>query len=400
MCQTTPLLRRRVLQGACLLPGLLVLGACGPASQATPASAAASPTAAPTTGVPSPTASATPGNTPVLVTIAMMSTTTGWGLVSQQGVFRTADGGLHWKDVSPRSVSRIAQGVFVTDALAWVVVSLDNAGATELFRTTDGGQTWQQMKAVQDGPAFMLTFIDAQHGWMMASPDGAAAGSEPVDIFRTTNGGASWVKVQSGSFSANNQPGALPPGGDKSGLSFRDASNGWVTGTIPVDNFTFLYVTHDGGLTWQRQNLPPPQGMTTAYFTLQPPTFFNASDGVLPVSVGAPNANYNSLDIYVTHDGGATWQSTALLPNERASDFINARYGWATDGATLYATSDGGQHWMLLPASRAFNGVTAPDFVSPTVGWAISDPSGNPDDSILLKTTDGGRIWAPITPLM
>ena len=58
-------------------------------------------------------------------------------------------------------------------------------------------------------------------------------------------------------------------------------------------------------------------------------------------------------------------------------------------------TSDGGQHWTRLPASTNFKHVTQLDFVSGTLGWAISD-QGN-GSSFLLKTMDGGQTWTPIS---
>lgn len=64
-----------------------------------------------------------------------------------------------------------------------------------------------------------------------------------------------------------------------------------------------------------------------------------------------------------------------------------------TDGTVLLVTSDGGQHWTRLAVSTNFKHVTELDFVSATLGWAISD-QGN-GSSFLLKTRDGGQTWTP-----
>ena len=86
--------------------------------------------------------------------------------------------------------------------------------------------------------------------------------------------------------------------------------------------------------------------------------FFNASDGILPI-LYYNSGNDRGVDIYVTHDGGMHWQSTTpLSSNVYASstieqtvetiDFIDANHGWIVDanGTTLYATTDGGQHYI------------------------------------------------------
>ena len=76
-------------------------------------------------------------------------------------------------------------------------------------------------------------------------------------------------------------------------------------------------------------------------------------------------------------------------------DFKDMQHGWLTDGTTLYATSDGGQHWRKMAPGSNFKRVTQLDFVSSTEGWAIGGQGkGAP---FLLKTMDGGQTWTPLT---
>lgn len=348
-------------------------------------------------------ATATPPSTPTatpaagqggLTSIHMIDAMTGWGLNGQE-VFRTTDGGNHWQDVTPSSIKGQVHdplsGSFLTAALAWLEAS---PGPTIVWRTTDGGQTWQSTE-VQTALVGQITFIDPQNGWLVAS-HGVAAGSEDIEIFRTTDGGITWRQIENDSPVATPTPGALPFSGDKGGVSFLNASTGWAVGSEPTPNFVWLYVTHDGGFTWQHQTLPLPPGMTNAFFTPELPTFFDAHTGVLPLLV---QGDHSYLDVYVTHDGGATWQGTTLVQgNAQIVNFADANHGWATDGTALISTSDGGQHWTLLPASSAFQGVTSLNFVSSTTGWAISEPPSGV--LALLKTTDGGHTWAVVTPTL
>lgn len=224
-----------------------------------------------------------------------------------------------------------------------------------------------------------------------------ATGNEVADLYRTTDGGASWNEIATTGMGSN--PGAIPFDGSTKGVSFLNASTGWMTSFSNRTNFFWLYMTHDGGITWQQQALLPPPNADQGQYDLRPPVFFNAQDGIMPAQVGPTASGASAADVYVTHDGGLTWQPTALVQaNDRLISFSDANHGWATDGASLFSTSDGGQHWTRLPASTAFHDVTSLNVVSPTTGWAISQPASGA--LILLKTTDGGQTWTAVTPIL
>ncbi len=362
--------------------------ATNPTNKATPTQAS-TPLPSPT---PAPSPTSAPGRKITLTSIHMTNATTGWAqgpAVKAWRIWRTTDGGLHWQDVTPPSAPTAAREMatyYLNASVAWVVAQ----DGTAIFRTTNGGQTWQKTPLHERYLGGQLTFINQQDGWLLIS-QGFAAGSEGVDLLRTTDGGASWTRVST-TGAQHNTAGTIPFSGQKTGISFLNANTGWMTGTEPAPNFSWLYVTHDGGVTWQHQTLPLPPSSGEAQHVLMPPTFFNAQDGVLPDQFGA------AIDVYVTHNGGATWQATPQIPTTASNiiDFIDAGHGWATNGTTLLATSDGAQHWTRLPASHVFHDVTSLDFVSSDIGWAISQPtSGSP---ALLETTNGGRTWSIITP--
>jgi photosystem II stability/assembly factor-like uncharacterized protein len=144
-----------------------------------------------------------------------------------------------------------------------------------------------------------IALLNAQVGWLLVGK-GTATGSEAVDVLHTSDGGANWKVISVSNYKTVNNSAAIPFGGDKSGLSFVNATTGWVTGFTPVDHFAWLYVTHDGGVTWQHQPIPLP-GDAFQVSTL-PPIFFNATDGILPVVLPGPHGQ--ALNIYVTHNKG------------------------------------------------------------------------------------------------
>lgn len=348
-----------------------------------PPGSASKPTSTPAT---TPTVVGSPINpTPAgpvnsLQTIHMIDATTGWAETSTS-LLRTTDGWRTWKDVTPHKAALVGAGYFLTGSEAWIGeasglnLQAGQKPAVIVSHTTNGGQTWQSAPlsvTVPEG-VFSMSFVNDQDGWSEAEL-GGATGNDLVEIFRTTNGGKSWVAVAS--TGSDNTPATFPFSGHKSGLVFINTSTGWATSNG-------LYVTHDGGATWQQQTLP-------AQACCLLPTFFNAHDGILP----------GGSQLFVTYNGGTTWQSTSSLPaSSSLVTFIDMQHGWVAvdNGTTLYRTSDGGAHWAkitpVIPSSiTAFAQL---DFVSTGIGWAVGYTS-EAANTLLIKTTDGGQTWTQV----
>src|SRR5205807_1592793 len=172
-----------------------------------------------------------------ITSLHMIDTTAGWAL-SGKAMLRTTDGGDQWKDVSipghPLAPGSAAD--FFTASMAWISIPQADQTTSLLFHTSDGGQTWQQ-STIQTGFVRHMTFIDAQHGWLLSGKENAAGvPAEAVSVFQTTDGGKTWQSVSAALFSDVTPPGHLPYGGQKSGISFLNASTGWVTGTVMLTN--------------------------------------------------------------------------------------------------------------------------------------------------------------------
>ncbi len=347
-----------------------------------------------TTGTPSVTAGAQRTILP-LTAIRMLDQVHGWGL-TQTAILRTADGGRHWKNVAPTNttLSMVVTANFLDDQDAWVLSPQQrgnaNAGIINVLHTADGGSHWT-IETIHDPQAFVTDrphFVDPEHGWLLlATNGGAGAGNEGIDIFRTNNGGQQWEKIAT---SGQQAASGIPGEGVKSGLTFQDQTNGWLTGSTAAIDHPWTYITHDGGRRWQEQALPLVPGLSNANYTTTPPVF-SGSDGLLPVQVEA--GTKSGLDLYITHDNGAHWNTTTPTAFRVSQVYaLDMQHIWATDiNGTFYATSDGGNTWSTLASGKWSIG--AMSFVDANDGWAIG---GNNDIQLLLHTSDGGKSWQQI----
>jgi photosystem II stability/assembly factor-like uncharacterized protein len=113
--------------------------------------------------------------------------------------------------------------------------------------------------------------------------------------------------------------------------------------------------------------------------------------------------------VFHTTDGGAHWSvsSSILRGHGRAPFFVDPRHGWilssidsgaGSESLAVYATSDGGATWMLLGESGSDSLPRACSqsqlgFNDLNRGWIAASCKGGPPG--LLRTSDGGATWQP-----
>ncbi len=339
-----------------------------------------------------------------LQAVHMVNATTGW-VWTQTRVGHTTNGGTTWQDVTPpqaagKLVESRFSGAYVlngTQALVTTFTAHGNKVVALISRTEDGGHTWQSRvfpaANLSPGPG-MMSFINDQDGWVEAFFQGAT-GNDLVALFRTTDGGKTWVPLSQTPIgpALPNVPTTFPFSFHKSGLTFVNASTGWAA--VYTDGVLHLYVTHDGGATWQGRTLSLPSN--EAGIAMLPPTFFKAHGGILPFDFQAPTGS--GKEFLVTHDDGASWQATTPVPAYLGvANVLDLAHVWvaAAQGTTLYRSNDGAQQWQKLTPTIPIDlsRFAQLNFISPTTGWAVglTGSDANPK-AILLKTTTGGQTW-------
>ncbi len=374
-------------------------------------------------GSQSPIATATPfvlptatpaGSNLSISQIAMKDANQGWATGYQFPIvnnappiiLHTSDGGVHWANVSPvhsalqasasNALARpFSNGAsvrtedFLTGLVAWELI-LPN----HLFKTADGGQTWQE-ETIPGDAIRQFTFLDAQNGWVITEDAGA------VVVFRTTDGGATWTRMQHNGSAFRLQDAFW-------GVRFISQTTGWaVFINNTVGRSAVIYKTTDSGATWRYQQIALPAGAIAPIFP-SAPVFFNDHEGVMEVmfadfrslrsnALTIPASGGSPEGLYVTHNGGASWDGPIILSGQQFPDFIDALHGWALNSnvSALLITSDSGRHWTQVMTSPNFNQIEELSFVSSQVGWALKFEQATQSD-LLLKTVDGGQTWTQL----
>ncbi len=362
-----------------------------------------------------------------LSSIAMQNETTGWGRnytqkggvpsgvpTAEQTILHTTDGGCHWKIVKSWKYSMEPSPDFFPFFLSATMAIIYVNG--DLFLTNDAGASWSsitlpvvpQQQAIP-GPIF---FLNDHLGWMAVS--GIAAGTfQENHLLRSTDGGRSWSRIHA-TLPAPLLPKTPFPGYITS-LSFLNETTGWVTGMSNSREHSWIYLTHDGGNTWQEQHLPSPQGYAaTELLDLGQPHFFTAREGVLPAA--STHFEPTGVCAFITHDGGHSWQSQPFFALKHYSDevvdphllievsvplpsFTSLTTGWVGN-ISIYRTTDGGHSWHHfdhpLPLNYDDPGL---QFITDRVAFALvhtGEPINFQAPSELYRTTDGGKTWTTL----
>ena len=338
---------------------------------------------------------------PKLSSLLMFTDTRGWALADQKDVILlTVDGGETWLNATPKELDLAPaspilgiDAFFLDETTAWFTPNI--SGTSWLYQTQDSGQSWEKTSIPFENASYF--FRNIEDGYALVDL-GAGAGSHYVALYRTNDGGQTWLEVFS------HEPGeskSLPEGGSKKGITFLNGDRGWIGGNRPMTDDFYLFVTNDGGRTWDQDvDIALPDIYSGSMLDVWQPFFLNNTTGYLPVKALTSSGDLYMM-IYRTDDAGKTWTYQNSIKDGRWVDFTSVWEGWAVAEDALYQTNDGGQTWSLavtsgIPAGEFFLGI---EFVDDQYGWAVTSPDDSTwDPRKLYHTVDGGVTWALLLP--
>jgi photosystem II stability/assembly factor-like uncharacterized protein len=212
-------------------------------------------------------------------------------------------------------------------------------------------------------------------------------------LFQTSDGGATWDGLPA------------PPSGHA--IRFINRKTGWNVGG---GNFDQLFITRDGGQSWQQQPVEIPTGYNETAPAFDLPAFVDSMLGVLPVMFAD-----GSVQLEFSVDDGATWK----IDPARAPLFIRQPPYTPYEvpipptfmGNGVIAVVLGtdlrlhtGGAWTLVKPS-GFASVYQIEFINPRAGWAVSSHIGCGGSGAappctsrqdLLRSVDAGRSWTAV----
>jgi photosystem II stability/assembly factor-like uncharacterized protein len=259
------------------------------------------------------------------------------------------DGGVTWAPVGDRLTQSFTRIRAVSPSL---VVAVGPNGT--IARSTDGGLTWAELSVSTSQDVIDASFASVFNGYAVD-----AAGT----VLRTTNGGASWEILDTG-FHATPQA-VLALSADE----------------VLLIGGRGILRSADGGRSFKRVRAR----------IVAPTRLFNVD------RAGGRVFAYGSKNIVASRDRGRTWEKV-LRPRKAllsSLDFVSVRTGFVLgqDGQ-VFKTRNGGRRWSDLSGvgTEEAKGMS---FGSAARGYLALSRFGDDSSGYLLRTTDGGRSWRP-----
>ncbi len=262
-------------------------------------------------------------------------------------------------------------------------------GTGRVFRTDDGGDHWRVAWRHPGTYVRALEFLDEKVGFLgNVGPGYFPEASDHRPLYVTHDGGAHWeaAKIEGPVVKGICAIDVLRT---PDGVTVR--TGGRVGGPAG------LVESFDGGNTWRSRDMSAATGMILDIRFVDGQTGFIA--GASDANEGVAHAR-----ILKTSDGGKTWR--AVFESGRGGDnnwklaFPSAKVGYGTiisyDAPPKEArgyvvkTEDGGDHWTPLTVTRDQGWIPyGINFVDESHGFVGGSTGG-------YETTDGGKTWRPV----
>ncbi|HEY9478685.1 MAG TPA: hypothetical protein VIP79_01290 [Gemmatimonadaceae bacterium] len=325
------------------------------------------------------------------------------------GIWKTTDGGVHWKaifdDEPVQSIGALA--IARSDAnIVWAgtgeasIRSHISVGQG-VYKSMDAGKTWKLMGLEKTGRIPRVVIDPNDPKTVLVCALGHAYGPQPErGVFRTTDGGATWTKVLFVDENTGCSDLAMDPKNPRvlfAGMWQLEIHTWGRTSGGPGSG---LFVSRDGGITWQRlegHGLPArPVGKVTLAIAPSDPdriyALIETGDGI-PWN-GKPT---QSGQLWRSDDGGDKWELISRDRNAMGRAHYYSRMAVASDDpdeayfltASYVKTTDGGHTLNTLRRGEAPGGDHHDIWIDPT----NADRQIVAHDQGLSITQNRGKTW-------
>lgn len=276
------------------------------------------------------------------------------------GVWKTQDGGVHWRAVFDSEPSQAIGALALAPSahnVVWAgtgetffIRSMTGLG-DGVYRSTDGGRSWRHMGLDSTGRIARIVIHPQNPNVVLVCALGRAFGPSPQrGVYRTTDGGETWTRVLFVDPNTGCSDLAIDPGDPNTlfaGMWQFEIKTWHLQSGGPGSG---LWVSRDGGVTWKRL---AGHGLPAASHVV----------GKIAVAVAPSNPNvvYTLMEdsnptLYRSADRGATWHLMsrnhdmaerapyyvrfAVSPDdENRLYFVSVRFSVSLDGGRTLARS-------------------------------------------------------------
>lgn len=309
----------------------------------------------------------------------------GWAAGDGGTIYQTLDGGKQWTPIRNAalagSVIDVNRIYFVNENKGWMLGETREGeeGRTVLLTTEDGGKIWQNFELPN---VTNFYFVDNKKGWAVG---------RNATMLKTLDGGIRWKPIEN-----LNRLVGLPVESAASKFGFSDVfflkggEIGWAVGNfygVGTSNIGGLFMTNDGGDTWQRIPIAVQRKTNSTRFTrgkLHSVRFNDVRNGVITGEMEDGDERF--FFTLKTRNGGETWEQ-ARVPSSgtHSTQFVDSARGWTAASALragsadakvydtiLLRTDNGGKSWVTDFVAKGKQ-IRSVFFISPTRGWAVGD---------------------------
>ncbi|MBS1713784.1 MAG: hypothetical protein JST30_05550 [Armatimonadetes bacterium] len=322
------------------------------------------------------------------------------------GVWRTTDGGSHWKNVTDFTATTSVGAVAIDptdDNVVYVGTGEANYAnhsryGQGILKSTDGGATWTLNGAGSfAGRTVSKIVINPQNTQVLYAAVAAAGGfpekaaakghpqkDGPYGVFKSTDGGVNWTQLAGGLPNQAATDLALVPSSPDTlfaaiGRPFGATENG-------------IYKSTNGGSTWSKLAGGLPSANVGRISIATAPTDANRVYALFVNKCDAAGNNGFTLGGYKSVNGGTSWTSVPV------GDF-QATYGWYLCAVGVSPTNADTAVFAGYDLMRTTNGGTTFSFITPqhvdnhAVAWDASGRLLAGCDGGFFRSTNNGSSW-------
>jgi photosystem II stability/assembly factor-like uncharacterized protein len=326
-----------------------------------------------------------------------------WAGAAGGGVWKSDDGGLHWRGLwySQPTLNIGSLAIDPTNPLTVYCgtgeanLSADSYPGVGLYRSIDGGQNWQLLASCEATRipnrigCLAVDPFDPAHIWL-AGVSHRADGSDGV--FVSHNGGITWGRAifpGTGSYRCH-------------AIVFHPTKHGTLFATISDNGAqNGIWKSVDGGSSWTqlKNGLPSPETVGRTSLAIA------ASDPSITYAISSTQKD-GVLGVFRSKDGGNHWTNIAgtHFVTERQMSYGNTIAVHPTNpdhvlcgGVDLHLTRDAGKHWIRATKWDARRGESN---YAHADHHALLMPARQPglvydmNDGGMDVSTDGGSTWS------